>query len=77
MGLGGTLVVGMERFDEEECLCLIEKHRVTHSQFVPTMFSRMLKLPESMRRKYDLAEAVVHGAAPCPVPVRTRHRTSA
>jgi long-chain acyl-CoA synthetase len=69
--LGGTLVV-MERFDEEECLCLIEKHRVTHSQFVPTMFSRMLKLPESVRRKYDLSslEAVVHGAAPCPVPVK-------
>jgi long-chain acyl-CoA synthetase len=69
--LGGTLVV-MERFDEEECLQLIEEHRVTHSQFVPTMFSRMLKLPESVRRKYDLSslEAVVHGAAPCPVPVK-------
>jgi long-chain acyl-CoA synthetase len=69
--LGGTLVV-MERFDEEECLRLVEKHRVTHSQFVPTMFSRMLKLPQSMRRKYDLSslEAVVHGAAPCPVPVK-------
>ncbi len=69
--LGGTLVV-MERFDEEECLSLIERHRVTHSQFVPTMFSRMLKLPEHVRRRYDLSslEAVVHGAAPCPVPVK-------
>jgi long-chain acyl-CoA synthetase len=69
--LGGTLIV-MERFDEEECLRLIEKHRITHSQFVPTMFSRMLKLPESVRRRYDLSslEAVVHGAAPCPVPVK-------
>jgi long-chain acyl-CoA synthetase len=69
--LGGTLIV-MERFDEEECLRLIEKHRVSHSQFVPTMFSRMLKLPESVRRRYDLSslEAVVHGAAPCPVPVK-------
>ena len=69
--LGGTLVV-MERFDEEECLRLIEKRRITHSQFVPTMFSRMLKLPESVRRRYDLSslEAVVHGAAPCPVPVK-------
>jgi long-chain acyl-CoA synthetase len=69
--LGGTLVV-MERFDEEECLRLIEKHSITHAQFVPTMFSRMLKLPESVRKKYDLSslEAVVHGAAPCPVPVK-------
>ncbi len=69
--LGGTLVV-MERFDEEDCLRLVEKHHVTHSQFVPTMFSRMLKLPESVRRKYDLSslEAIVHGAAPCPVPVK-------
>src|SRR5271166_3327574 len=60
------------RFDEEECLSLIERHRVTHSQFVPTMFSRMLKLPEHVRRRYDLSslEAVVHGAAPCPVPVK-------
>ena len=69
--LGGTLIV-MERFDEEEYLRLVERHRVTHSQLVPTMFSRMLKLPESVRRRYDLSslEAVVHGAAPCPVPVK-------
>ncbi len=69
--LGGTLVV-MEHFDPEEYLRLVEKHRVTHSQLVPTMFSRMLKLPESVRRRYDLLslEAVVHGAAPCPVPVK-------
>ncbi len=69
--LGGTLIV-MERFDAEEFLRLVEEHRVTHSQLVPTMFSRMLKLPESVRRRYDLSslEAVVHGAAPCPVPVK-------
>jgi long-chain acyl-CoA synthetase len=69
--LGGTLIV-MERFDEERFLHLVEKHRVTHTQLVPTMFSRMLKLPQEIRRRYDLSslEAVVHGAAPCPVPIK-------
>ena len=69
--LGGTLIV-MDRFDAEEFLRLVEEHRVTHSQLVPTMFSRLLRLPEDVRRKYDLSslEAVVHGAAPCPVPVK-------
>ena len=68
---GGTLIV-MERFDEEDYLRLVEKYRVTHTQLVPTMFSRMLKLPEAVRRRYDLSslEAAVHGAAPCPVPVK-------
>ena len=62
----------MEHFDAEEFLHLVEKHRVTHSQLVPTMFSRMLKLAESVRGRYDLSslEAVVHGAGPCPVPVK-------
>ena len=46
--MGGTVVL-MERFDPEECLALIERHRVTHAQFVPTMFVRMLKLPEEVR----------------------------
>jgi long-chain acyl-CoA synthetase len=69
--LGGTVVV-MERFDPAECLALIERHRVTHAQFVPTMFVRMLKLPEQERSKWDLSslEAVVHAAAPCPVDVK-------
>ena len=69
--LGGTAVV-MERFDPEEFLALVEKHRITHSQLVPTMFSRMLKLPAAVRTKYDLSslEAIVHAAAPCPVPVK-------
>ncbi len=69
--LGGTLIV-MEHFDAEEFLRLVEEHSVTHSQLVPTMFSRMLKLPEAVRRRYDLSslEAVVHGAAPCPAPVK-------
>jgi long-chain acyl-CoA synthetase len=62
----------MERFDPEHVLALIEKHRVTHTQLVPTMFSRMLKLPEAVRRAYDLSslEVAIHAAAPCPAPVK-------
>ncbi len=68
---GGTVVV-MERFDPAEALLLIERHRVTHAQWVPTMFSRMLKLPPEERSRYDLSSMVfgVHGAAPCPVSVK-------
>src|SRR4029078_8404504 len=64
---GGTVVV-MERFDPEEYLQLVERYHVTHSQLVPTMFVRMLKLPDEVRHKYDLSslEAVVHAATPCP-----------
>ena len=70
-GLGGTTVV-MERFDAEQALALIEAHRVTHAQFVPTMLRRMLALPESVRAEYDLSslQAVVHAAAPCPVELK-------
>jgi long-chain acyl-CoA synthetase len=69
--VGGTTVI-MERFDAELYLSLIEKHRITDSQLVPTMFSRMLKLPEEVRGAYDVSslEVVVHGAAPCPVQVK-------
>jgi long-chain acyl-CoA synthetase len=68
---GGTTVV-MERFDPELFLSLVEKYRVTDSQLVPTMFSRMLKLPGEVRDKYDVSslQFAVHGAAPCPVPVK-------
>ena len=68
---GGTAVI-MEHFDPEGFLRLIESHGVTHSQLVPTMFSRMLKLPESVRRRYDLSslEVAIHAAAPCPIPVK-------
>jgi len=64
--MGGTVVV-MERFDPEDCLRLIEEHRVTHAQFVPTMFVRFLKLPEEVRTAYDVSSlrSVVHAAAPC------------
>jgi len=69
--LGATTIV-MERFDPQEFLALVEKYRVTHSQLVPTMFARMLKLPEEVRARYDVSslEAVNHGAAPCPVGIK-------
>jgi long-chain acyl-CoA synthetase len=71
--MGGTVVV-MEHFDPERCLALIEEHKVTHAQFVPTMFVRMLKLPDAVRDKYDLSSlrSVVHAAAPCPAEVKRR-----
>ena len=60
---GGTAVI-MERFDPEAYLALVEKYKVTHSQLVPTMFSRMLKLPEAVRTRYDLSslEIAIHAA---------------
>ncbi|ASR35308.1 acyl-CoA synthetase [Prauserella marina] len=69
--VGGTLVM-MERFEAEAALRAIERYRVTHSQWVPTMFVRMLKLPESGRSRYDLSshQVAVHAAAPCPVEVK-------
>ena len=68
---GGTAII-MEHFDPEAYLALVEKYRVTHTQLVPTMFSRMLKLPEDARRRYDLSslEIAIHAAAPCPVQVK-------
>ncbi|MBN8491953.1 MAG: AMP-binding protein [Burkholderiales bacterium] len=71
MRLGGTVVV-MEHFDAAEFLALVEKHRITHTQVVPTMFVRMLKLPEAQRRAHDLSSLriAIHAAAPCPVPVK-------
>jgi len=69
--LGGTVVI-MERFDPESALAAIEAHRVTHSQWVPTMFSRMMKLPEEARTRHDLSShrVAIHAAAPCPVGVK-------
>ncbi len=69
--VGGTCVI-MERFDPEHYLQLLEQHRATHSQLVPTMFSRMLKLPRELRERYDVSslEIAIHAAAPCPVPVK-------
>jgi fatty-acyl-CoA synthase len=68
---GGTVVV-MEKFDAAESLRLLEKHRATHSQWVPTMFVRMLKLPEAERTGHDFSshKVAIHAAAPCPVDVK-------
>jgi long-chain acyl-CoA synthetase len=68
----GSTVVVMERFDPEEALRAIERYGVTHSQWVPTMFIRMLKLPAEARTAYDLSSLryAVHAAAPCPVQVK-------
>jgi len=70
---GGTVVV-MEHFDAEESLRLIEKYRANISQWVPTMFVRMLKLPEEVRAKYDVSsmQSAIHAAAPCPVEVKKK-----
>ncbi len=69
--LGGTCIV-MEHFDPEEALRQIEKHKATHSQWVPTMFVRMLKLPEQARIKYNVSsmKVAIHAAAPCPIPIK-------
>jgi long-chain acyl-CoA synthetase len=69
--LGGTSVI-MESFDAEEFLRLVEKHRITQSQLVPTMFVRMLKLPDEVRRGYDVSslKGAIHAAAPCPVDIK-------
>jgi long-chain acyl-CoA synthetase len=71
--LGGTVVV-MERYDPEDCLRLIAAHKVTHAQFVPTMFVRLLKLPDESRNAHDLASlrSIVHAAAPCAPEVKRR-----
>ncbi|MGH3157704.1 MAG: acyl-CoA synthetase [Streptosporangiaceae bacterium] len=69
--IGGTVVV-MERFDAEASLRAIERYKVTHAQFVPTHFVRMLKLPPEFRDSFDVSslQRVVHTAAPCPAEVK-------
>ena len=68
---GGTVII-MESFDPERYLELIEIYGVTHTQLVPTMFSRLLKLPETARKRYDLSslQVAIHAAAPCPAQVK-------
>lgn len=70
---GGTSVV-MEKFDAVRALELIEQHRITHSQWVPIMFVRMLKLDEETRSRFDLSsmQVVLHAAAPCPIDVKEK-----
>lgn len=69
--LGATVIV-TEHVDPEDTLRLIEEHCVTHGQFVPTMFVRLLRLPAEVRERYDVSslQAAIHAAAPCPVPVK-------
>jgi long-chain acyl-CoA synthetase len=69
--LGHTAVL-MDRWEPEEMLRLIERHRVTHSHMVPTQFRRLLGLPGDVRAKYDLSSLrnMIHGAAPCPLEVK-------
>ena len=68
---GGTSVI-MDRFDPEQALALIERYEVTHSQWVPSMFIRMLKLPEGIRERYDVSsmQRAIHAAAPCPIDIK-------
>jgi long-chain acyl-CoA synthetase len=71
--LGGTSVI-MEHFDAENYLRMVEQYKITQSQLVPTMFVRMLKLPEDVRRKYNLStlKGAIHAAAPCPIDVKQK-----
>jgi fatty-acyl-CoA synthase len=71
---GGITTVVLEKFDPEGCLEAIARHRVTHGQFVPAMFTRMLKLPEAARNSYDVSslQRVIHAAAPCPVEIKQK-----
>ncbi len=68
----GDLLVMQPRFDPRELLALIDEHRITTLNVVPTMFVRLLEVPEDERDRYDLSslERVVHNAAPCPIPVK-------
>src|SRR5581483_6908316 len=70
----GGFCILQPRFDPEELLQLVERFRITHLHMVPTMFVRLLKLPEETKRKYDLSslEFVVHAAAPCPPEIKRR-----
>jgi acyl-coenzyme A synthetase/AMP-(fatty) acid ligase len=71
LALGATVLV-FEKFDAEQVLAGIERHRAARGQFVPTMFTRMLKLPEQVRGRYDISSMTLalHSAAPCPVAVK-------
>jgi long-chain acyl-CoA synthetase len=71
--LGGTSII-MESFDAEQFLKLVEQYKITQSQLVPTMFVRMLKLPDEVRRRYDVSslQGAIHAAAPCPVDVKAK-----
>jgi acyl-CoA synthetase (AMP-forming)/AMP-acid ligase II len=69
--MGATIVL-LEKFDPEVLLATVEKYRAHRAQFVPTMFSRLLKLPAEVRARYDVSSLTlaIHSAAPCPVEVK-------
>jgi len=68
----GVTTVHMDAWDPEETLALIEQHRVTHTHLVPTMFHRLLALPDEVKARYDTSslKSALHGAAPCPISVK-------
>jgi len=68
----GITTVVLEKFDPEGCLDAVQRYRVTHAQFVPAHFTRMLKLPEKTRDSYDVSslQRVMHAAAPCPIEIK-------
>ncbi len=72
--LSGMTCVVLQHFEAEVALKAIERYRATHSQWVPTMFIRMLKLEQNVRLKYDVSslECAIHAAAPCPVPIKEK-----
>jgi long-chain acyl-CoA synthetase len=69
----GVGTVLMDSWEPEEMLRLVAQHRITHTHMVPTMFHRLLSLPQAVRDRYDLSSLrfVLHGAAPCPVPLKS------
>ena len=71
--LGATIVI-MPRFDAENFLRLVARHRVTNAQMVPAMFFRLLALPDEVRARHDLSSVrrILHAAAPCPIAVKQR-----
>jgi long-chain acyl-CoA synthetase len=70
----GVPVVMMDGWSAEETLRLIEQHGITHTHMVPTMFHRLLSLPDDVKRAHDISSLIfiLHGAAPCPVEVKKR-----
>lgn len=71
LSMGITCII-MQHFEAEAALKTIEQYKVTHSQWVPTMFVRMLKLDDAVRKQYDMSSmtCAIHAAAPCPIPVK-------